>query len=68
MNTEYLVLTAGAVAAGVFVFRDAIFGTPSRAPTPVPNGKARIDEDDRDFVRRMKAGVSTLHRPWRVDS
>lgn len=62
MSTEYVVLTIGAVAAGVYVFRDSIFPSSSKAPPTliksVANGIG--DVDSRDFVAKMKAGVCGL--------
>ena len=59
MASEYVVLAIGAVAAGAFVFRDAIFGGPPKAlPPPVSTKNAMVGGGDpRDFVARMKAGV-----------
>jgi hypothetical protein len=62
MTSEYIVLTLGAVAAGVYVFRDSIFSGSSKTNPPliknVANGIA--DGDSRDFVAKMKAGVRGL--------
>ncbi|KAG8803503.1 NADPH-cytochrome P450 reductase [Serendipita sp. 398] len=63
MSSEYLVLTLGAAVAGVYVFRDVIFGTSSKAPPVVTsNSKAAVEGggDPRDFVARMKAGKKRL--------
>jgi len=61
MASEYIVLAVGAVAAGAFVFRDTIFGGSPKAPPIALNAKAAIlgGGDPRDFVARMKAGVSS---------
>lgn len=59
MSSEYLVLTLGAVAAGVYVFRDSLFGTGPKTAPVVNNIKTALPGggDPRDFVARMKAGV-----------
>lgn len=61
MSSEYVVLAIGAVAAGAYLFKDTLFaGTHNAAPvvnqqkpTTLPGGG-----DPRDFVAKMKAGVS----------
>lgn len=62
MASEYIVLAIGAVAAGAFVFRDAIFGGSPKAPPMAINSKAAVlgGGDPRDFVARMTAGVSVF--------
>ncbi|CCA67669.1 probable NADPH-cytochrome P450 reductase [Serendipita indica DSM 11827] len=62
MGSEYVMLTFGAVVAAVFVFRDSLFGTSSKAPPVVNNVKPAVvgGGDPRDFVARMKAGKKRL--------
>jgi NADPH-ferrihemoprotein reductase len=62
MSSEYLMLTLGAVAAGVYVFRDSLFGTAPKSSPAVNNVKTVLPGggDPRDFVARMKASVCPI--------
>jgi hypothetical protein len=64
MSSEYLVLTLGAVAAGVYVFRDSLFGTGPKSSPALNNAKTVTTlpggGDPRDFVARMKASVCPI--------
>lgn len=61
--SEYVVIIIGVVLAGGYFFRDSLFS--EAKPPPTANGHASKQvntsgSDPRDFVAKLKAGVSTL--------
>lgn len=58
--SEYVVIIVGVVLAGGYFFRDSLFSEAKPPPT-VQAKQANTDGGDpRDFVAKMKSGVSTL--------
>jgi hypothetical protein len=64
-SSDTFVLLVGVVAAALYLFREQIFTSGSKTKTPLPaasrsSALADGDNDPRDFIAKMKAGVSIL--------
>jgi len=61
--SEYIIIIVGVVLAGGYFFRDTLFSEAKPPPTANGHGGKQVNAsagDPRDFVAKMKAGVSTL--------
>ena len=60
-NSDIIVLAVGLVLAAVYLFRDQLFASkPKSTPVALPKASNVGGGDPRDFVEKMKAGVSVL--------
>jgi NADPH-ferrihemoprotein reductase len=61
-SSDVIILALGVALAALYLFRDQIFS--ASKPSTVPTTASKVSNGDegnpRDFVAKMKAGVSTL--------
>jgi len=62
-SSDVAILALGVVLAAAYLFRDSIFSssTPKAVPV-VPSKLANGHGNPRDFIAKMKDGVSHLHQ------
>lgn len=61
--SEYVIIIVGVVLAGGYFFRDTLFAEAKPPPTANGHSGKQVNTsggDPRDFVAKMKGGVSTL--------
>lgn len=61
-SSDVFILALGVVLAAVYLFRDQIFAASKPKPVTLPSKLAGSNSDDnpRDFIAKMKAGVSNF--------
>jgi NADPH-ferrihemoprotein reductase len=63
-TSDVFVLTLGVVLAALYLFRDQLFVASKPKSIPITTSARVIagDENPRDFIAKMKAGVSSLFK------
>lgn len=65
-STDIIVLALGVVLAAAYLFRDQLFSGSKQSSVPVPTKAANGSGNPRDFVAKMKEGVSVLCMRWHL--
>jgi len=62
-SSDVFVLALGVVLAALYLFRDQLFAASKPKPIPVTHTTKVFDGEDnpRDFISKMKAGVSDFY-------
>ena len=60
-SSDVIVLALGVILAALYLFRDQLFAASKPKTAPVASKSNAGGGDPRDFVAKMKEGVSTVH-------